>query len=146
MFEPSFDPIETLNLQALKRGAAGPALLFRKLARNAVLHPARELLLHFPAQARLGGTPRFSNRCHLIPGGRYLFGCSSAQLGLWDLGPPCTPVGAQPYEAKLLDVFDCAETDPRVELHGISGPLLHSGTSLRFGAYLGDAQGYTFER
>ena len=123
LFEPSFEPLDSLDLDHLKKAALRPELFYAKLSTAPRrLCRTRERTLEIKVDEELDFT-----RVQMVPGGRYVVGLSYAEICIWDVGSP----GSTP-EPILLDI---AHVRDRLSLTSLSAPSQTSHGSFRFAVY-----------
>lgn len=125
LFEPSFEPLGSMDLVCLKKAALRfdrvHARLFNGPGR---VGPTRGTLLDCPLQ---GADGRYITGVQMVPGGRYVIGAASDKyVCVWDLGPPGSAM--KPPEELLV----CTEEVPCEVIVSISCPLRASDSSFRF--------------
>ena len=123
LFEPSFQPLDSLELDGLRKAALRPHLFHTKVSKapGEVYPTLQRTLEHNIEQTRKSDF----FQAHMIPGGRYLIGLADTYLCLWDLGPPgTTPSGP------LIEIAHSESLN--FELYSMSTPSQSSHDSYRF--------------
>ncbi|TEB34403.1 hypothetical protein FA13DRAFT_84925 [Coprinellus micaceus] len=123
VFEPSYHPIEALDLGALKKGALGPKLLAQTLTAWQGILPAREMVLETDDMFE---EPSHPIGVQLVPGGRYVIGGTERCISLWDIGAIGTPL------SRVSPLNSFVPDSPHWRYWSISAPSSHLGSYLRF--------------
>ncbi|TEB24955.1 hypothetical protein FA13DRAFT_1268429 [Coprinellus micaceus] len=138
LFKPSLQPLDSLELDGLRKAALRPRLFHTKLSKaSGQVYPSLERSLEYS----VGETGRSDFiQANIIPGGRYLIGLAERNVCLWDLGPP----GTAPSPA----LIDIGHSDSlHFELYAMSTPSQSSHESYKFAVHghtlgVGDSQVY----
>ena len=131
IFEPSYHPIEALDLGALKKRALGPKLLAETLTAWQGILPAREVVLETNA---IFEEPSHLIGVQLVPGGRYVIVGTERSVSIWDIGAIGTPLSGGCHPNSFHP------DSPHWRFWSISAPSSHLGSYLRFFALLWNKQ------
>ena len=137
LFEPSFSPLHSMDLDGLKRAALRPHKLGGTFGYEAssTMCPHPEQLLRCNVN---DGSRNDFIRVQIVPGGRYVIGLAGAYLCMWDIGSPGSIISTD--EGAIL--LDIAHAHPS---HGayrtMTFPSRHSDHSFRFATHSHDGEG-----
>ncbi|KAJ3502034.1 hypothetical protein NMY22_g18724 [Coprinellus aureogranulatus] len=93
IFEPSFEPLPSMDLVDLRKAALRPELFHARVSKDTNLLFCRDRVLDDTAMFL---------QAYLIPGGRYVVGMASTRVCLYDAGAP----GSKQEEVALLHTVD----------------------------------------
>jgi hypothetical protein len=131
LFEPSFLPLCSMDLDDLKRAALRPHKLSRTFEAKAFTtlhcHPKLVLKCDVNDERRCDFI-----RVQIVPGGHYVVGLTDMYICLWDIGSPDSENG----EPSLLDTVHASPSSGPYQTMTV--PTRHSNNSFRFATHSDD--------